>query len=177
MRLPKLDLLLYCCNRLVAKVPSHRLRLAFYRHVMGFQIGARSYLFMDAWFDAPGGFIMGEHSVVNQRCRLDTRGGIRIGRNVSISAETVILTADHDPQSADFAGREKPVVIEDRVWIGTRATILPGVTLGEGAVVAAGSVVTRDVPAYSIVAGVPAKVIGERNRALNYTIDYGRPFC
>lgn len=177
MRLPKLDLLLYGCNRLVAKVPSHRLRLAFYRHVMGFQIGAHSYLFMDAWFDAPGGFVMGEHSVVNQRCRLDNRGGIRIGRNVSISAETVILTADHDPQSAGFAGREKPVVIEDRVWIGTRATILPGVTLGEGAVVAAGSVVARDVPAYSIVAGVPAKVIGERNRALDYTIDYGRPFC
>lgn len=182
MKLPKLDALLYLCNRVVAKIPSHTIRLAFYRKVMRFEIGDSSFIFMDAWFDAnhvPGGgghFSMGSNSVINQRCRLDNRGGITIGSNVSISANTLILTADHDPQSPEFAGRLKPVTIMDRVFIGTRAMILPGVSIGEGAVVAAGSVVTKDVPAHTIVAGVPASPIGTRNQELHYTINYGRLF-
>lgn len=176
MKLPKLDLFLYVCNRIVARVPSHTLRLLFYRKIMGFDIAAASYIFMDAWFDAEINFTMGPHSVINQRCRLDNRGGIIIGTNVSISAEVTILTADHDPQSSSFDGRLRPVIIGDRVFIGTRALILPGVTLGEGCVVAAGSVVTKDVNAYSIVAGVPAKEIGSRNSELDYIISYGRPF-
>lgn len=182
MPFPKLDILLYVCNRFVAKIPSHTLRLAFYRKVMKFEIGDSSYVFMDAWFDTnhvprmeTGYFRLGSNSVINQHCRLDNRGGITIGSNVSISADTIILTADHDPQSPEFAGRSKPVVIKDRVFIGTRAMILPGVGIGEGAVVAAGSVVTRDVPAYTIVAGVPAAHIGERRRDLNYRIHYDRP--
>jgi maltose O-acetyltransferase len=183
MQIPKLDIVLYICNRIVAKIPSHTLRLAFYRKVMGFQIGESSFVFMDAWFDtnhisgAASHFRMGPNSVINQRCRLDNRGGIAIGSNVSISADTIILTADHDPQSPEFTGRSKPVVIKDRVFIGTRSMILPGVTIEEGAVVAAGSVVTKNVPAYTIVAGVPASCIGARNQMLGYTINYGRLFC
>lgn len=182
MKVPKLDILLYVCNRIVAKVPSHTLRLAFYRRVMRFEIGDSSFVFMDAWFDTnhargtESHFTMGSNSVINQRCRLDNRGGVTIGSNVSISADTIILTGDHDPQSPAFAGRAKPVIIKDRVFIGTRAMVLPGVSIEEGAVVAAGSVVTRDVPAYTIVAGVPAAPIGARNRQLDYTINYGRPF-
>jgi len=143
---------------------------------MGFQIGHHSYIFMDAWFDCRKGLKMGNHSVVNQKCRLDTRGGVEIGDNVGIAAETCILTADHDPQAADCGGRVAPVRVEDYVVIGTRAMILRGVTVGRGAVVAAGSVVTKSVAPFSIVAGVPARQIGVRSENLDYQINYDRLF-
>ena len=176
MRDVAFHLLLYACNHVVTHVPSHTLRLAFYRRVMKFQIGSGSHVFMGAAFDTRGGFTMGRGSVVNQRCRLDTRGGITIGDDVAVSAEVCVLTADHDLQSPTFAGRHRPVVIGDRAFVGTRATILPGVTVGPGAAVAAGAVVTRDVPAYTIVAGVPARPIGTRRADLTYSAAYGRLF-
>lgn len=174
MRIPKLEPLLYVCNRIIAKIPSHTIRLAFYRHVMEFDIAPTSHVFMDAWFDSNRHFSMGPHSVINQKCRLDTRGGICIGSSVSISAECVILTADHDPQSPTCEARVQPVVIEDYAFLGTRAMILPGVRVGRGAVIAAGAVVTRDVPPMRIYAGVPAREIGTRKADLNYRVDYGR---
>ena len=165
--------ILYVANRIVARVPSHRLRLFFYRRVMGFEIGHHSYIFMDAWFDCKRGLKIGNHSVVCQKCRLDTRGRIEIGDNVSISAEVCILTADHDPQSLDFGGRDAPVRIEDFAFIGTRAMILRGVTIGRGAVVAAGAIVTKSVAPYAIVAGVPARTIGKRLENLDYQRLFG----
>lgn len=168
--------LLYLANRVVSRVPSHRVRLFFYRRVMGFKIGQHSYVFMDAWFYCKEGMNIGHHTVVNEKCRLDSRGGLEIGSNVSISPEVCVLTADHDPQSRDFAARTSPVRIEDYAFIGTRAIILRGVTVGRGAVVAAGAVVTKDVPAFSIVAGSPAVRIGMRTTDLEYTVDYCRLF-
>jgi len=170
------EALLYCCNRIVARVPSHTIRLCFYRRVMGFEIGAKSFIFMDAWFDMRGGLKMGSNSVVNRNCRLDTRGGIEIGTNVSIAADTCILTGDHDPQARDFAGRLAGVILQDYSVIGTRAMILRGVTVGRGAVVAAGAVVTKSIEAYTIVAGCPAKPIGRRTEMLEYCIHYDRLF-
>ena len=131
---------------------------------------------MDAWFDTRGKFTLGDNSIINQKCRLDNRGILTIGNNVSISAEVCILTADHDIQSPDFRGYEQPVIIEDYVFVGTRAMILPGVILGKGAVVAAGAVVTRSVEPYTIVAGVPARPIGTRQTELDYTHLYDRLF-
>ena len=120
---------------------------------------------------------MGNHSVVNQKCRIDTRSGVEIGDNVGIAAEACILTADHDPQAPDCGGRVAPVRIEDYVVVGTRAMILRGVTIGRGAVVAAGAIVTRNVAPFSIVAGTPARQIGVRNENLNYEINYDRLFA
>lgn len=171
-----LDGRLYLANNIVAYLPSHTVRLAFYRHVLKAKIGLGSFIFMRAWFDCPGGFTIGERSTVNQRCRLDARGGLTIGSSVSIAAEVCLLTASHDMQTRDFKGVAAPIVISDYVFIGTRAMILPGVTLGKGAVVAAGAVVTKDVAPYSIVAGVPAKVIAHRTEDLEYTISYSRLF-
>ena len=168
--------LLYLANHVVSRVPSHHVRLAFYRHAMRFKIGCKSYIFMGAWVDSRRRLEIGRNSVINQHCRLDSRGGITIGDNVSISAEVCILSADHDLQSPEFVGRERPVRIEDHAFIGTRAMILPGVAIGRGAAVAAGAVVTRDVPPYAVVGGVPARVIGSRTRDLRYALDHGRLF-
>lgn len=102
---------------------------------------------------------------------LDGRGTLKIGDNVDIAQEVNIWTEDHDYNSPSFKSQVKPVFIEDYVWIATRATILPGVTIGKGAVVACGAVVTKDVPPLAIVAGVPAKIIGYRKEeALQYKL-------
>jgi acetyltransferase-like isoleucine patch superfamily enzyme len=177
IRRARFDALLYLCNKVVAEIPSHTLRLAFYRKVMGFDIGRRSFIFMGAQFDCRNGFSLGDHSVINERCRLDNRGTLRIGSNVSISSEVCILTADHDPQSESFAGRNRAVEIADYSFIGTRALILPGCNIGRGAIVAAGSVVSKNVEPFAIVAGNPAKVIGQRPENLNYALHYGRLFA
>lgn len=86
------------------------------------------------------------------------------------------MTAEHDIDDPYFVGTEAPVHIGDYAWISSRATILPGVRIGNGAVVAAGAVVTKDVPDYTVVGGVPAKLIGVRNNQLKYEIDYFRLF-
>jgi maltose O-acetyltransferase len=111
--------------------------------------------------------------VINFGCLLDGRVyPIVTGADVSIGPEASILTLGHDPQSPDFTDRGGPVTIGDRVWIGYRALVMPGLNLGEGAVVAAGAVVTKDVAPYTIVAGNPAKEIGTRNRDLRYQLNF-----
>jgi acetyltransferase-like isoleucine patch superfamily enzyme len=177
LRRVRFDGLLFMCNRTVASIPSHRVRLAFYRGVMRFEIGEHSYIFSGARFDTRGSFRLGRNSTINERCRLDNRGCLSIGDNVSISAEVCILTADHDPQDPKFAGRTRPVTLQDYVFIGTRALILPGVTIGRGAVVGAGSVVTKNVAPLAIVAGSPAREIGKRNPDLNYQVNYQQLFA
>lgn len=120
---------------------------------------------------------LGERNVINFGCLLDGRKyKIQTGSDVSIGPEASILTLGHDPQSAEFADRGGNVLIGNRVWIGCRAMILPGVTIGEGAVVGAGAVVTKDVEPFSIVAGNPARRIGERNQDLNYRLKYDPRF-
>jgi maltose O-acetyltransferase len=110
--------------------------------------------------------------VVNRDVVLDGREGLHIGDNVSISEGVCIFSLEHDPNSPSFESRGAPVTVEDYVFVGARAIVLPGVTIGTGAVVAAGAVVTRDVPQFTVVAGVPARPIGERQRDLAYTLDY-----
>ena len=97
---------------------------------------------------------------INSGCRFQDQGGIWIGEGCLIGHNVVLATLNHD---LSVAGRARlvagPIRIGRKVWIGASATVLAGVTIGDGAVVAAGAVVTRDVPAYTIVGGVPAKVI------------------
>ena len=113
---------------------------------------------------------IGKYCNINKRTVLDGRGGITIGDSVDIAQDVNIWTEQHDYNSADYKASSAPVVIEDYVWIATRATILPGVTIGRGAVVATGAVVTKNVPPLAIVAGVPAKVIGQRENNMNYKL-------
>lgn len=172
----KRAIVMYVTNHVVARIPLHTVRLAFYRHVLDFKVGRSSSILMGTWFDYFRDLRIGEHSVVNQRCRLDSRGGITVGNNVSISANVTILSADHDVKAPAFTYRERSVTIDDYAFIGTGSIILPGVSIGRGAVVAAGSVVPRSVPPLAIVAGNPAKVVGQRpSSALDYTLAYRPP--
>ena len=104
------------------------------------------------------------------------RRSLKIGNNVSIAGEVRIYTMQHDIDSPDFSESEGEVIIDDYVVIGTRVTILPGVHIGKGAVVASGAVVTRDVEPYSLVGGVPAKHIRYRSKDLRYTLKFARLF-
>ena len=116
---------------------------------------------------------IGEHNVINRGCVLDGRHyTISTGRNVSIGPESVILTLGHDPQSPEFVCRGGNVEIGDYAWLGYRVLVLPGVKIGVGAVVGAGSVVTKNVEPYTIVAGNPARVIGQRQKILSYEHNY-----
>ena len=170
------EMRLYVCNHIINRIPSHSVRLAFYRRVMRFKIGKQTFIFMGCTFDCVGGLLIGANSVINANCRLDSRGGLNIGDSVSISNDTIILTADHDMNN-NMEGRALSVKIRDYVWVGTRSMILPGVEIKTGSVIAAGSVVTKDVIENTVVGGVPAKLIKTRlNPRFDYNASYKRLF-
>ncbi|KIC69480.1 acetyltransferase [Pseudarthrobacter phenanthrenivorans] len=127
-------------------------------------------------FFAPRGIALGNNSIVGNDCFLDGRLGLSIGDNVNIGGHVQIFTVGHDPQSDSFGTKGGPVRVDDRAYVASRATVLPNVRIGEGAVVAAGAVVTKDVQPYTIVAGVPAVPVGKRTRDLSYELDFHMPF-
>jgi acetyltransferase-like isoleucine patch superfamily enzyme len=110
----------------------------------------------------PGTLSVAERCFINQGCFFDLTAPIAIADNVVIGMQASFVTAHHEiggPQRRCGAVKGKPIVVEAGAWIGARATILGGVTIGTGAVVAAGSVVVHDVPPHALVAGVPAKLV------------------
>ena len=109
-----------------------------------------------------GKLAIGEGTLVNRGVYLDNRAGITIGRQVSIAHDARIYTMGHDVHDATFATRGRPVRIDDHAVVFAGAMLMPGVQLGRGAVVMAGAVVTKSVPAWRIVGGNPAQDIGER---------------
>lgn len=103
---------------------------------------------------------LGARIFINSGCRFQDQGGITIGDDCLIGHNTVLATLNHDMDPAKRADlHPAPIVIGRNVWIGANVTVLPGVTIGDDAVVAAASVVTKDVPAGSVVVGSPARVI------------------
>ncbi len=100
-----------------------------------------------------------ESGYANYNLRIDCNDSIIIGKNVKIAENVTIRDSDNHTILRENYKKNAPIVIRDRVWIGSNAMVLKGVTIGEGAIVAAGAVVTKDVPPHSLVAGVPAKVI------------------
>ncbi len=158
---------------LIACLPSHLLRRAFFR-VAGVKIGKGSTFHSCTVFYQPNNISIGKDTIVGERATFDGRDKLMIGDHVAIASEVMIYNSEHNIEDENFKAIVAPVRIEDYVFIGPRAIILPGVTIGKGAVVGAGAVVTKDIPPYAIVGGVPAKVIGERkNKNLNYKL--GRP--
>jgi len=115
----------------------------------------------------PENLVIGDGVCINDDVWINAVGGVTIGNNVLIGPKVVIHSANHKFSNPEIPITEqghtlKPVVIKDDVWIGASTVILAGVTIGEGAVVGAGSLVNKDVEPYTVVAGNPARVIGER---------------
>lgn len=169
----------YITNHIITHIPSFTLRHTWYRRVLGWHIAPRASVLMNQHVQMAGirtsgrKVSIGRGTVINQGCMLYTTGGLVIGENVSISMGVWLVTGTHDIEDDNFIDSYKPIVIGDYAWIGVRATILGGVTIGEGSVVMAGAVVARDVPPYTVVGGVPAKVIRQRNlQNPSYTLDF-----
>ncbi|HSC20495.1 MAG TPA: acyltransferase, partial [Solirubrobacterales bacterium] len=161
---------------LLGRLPGRRLRTGLARRCLGLRIARGAVLYQ--WRDLRGaeGIEIGPETVIGHWATLDGRRGLRIGRGVNLSSEAALWTLQHDPNDRGFGVRGGPIVVEDHAWISFRATVLPGVRIGRGSVVAAGAVVTGDVEDYAIVAGIPAKRIGTRSRDLDYNPAGGGPW-
>lgn len=155
-------------NVFINKIPSRHFRRLIDK-AMGARFGKGSFLFRRTELLFPKGLLVGSYSTVGWFTLLDARGGIKIGDNVTVASYVKVITGSHDINSIEFNASFRPVIIENYAWICTGAIICQNVIIGEGAVVAAGAVVVKNVEPYTVVAGVPAREIGKRNRELKYT--------
>lgn len=128
----------------------------------------------------PSRIHIGERSIIGDNSILDGRNEIYIGEDVVFASNVRIWTEQHDHRDPWFrceTQEKKPVIIDKHAWIGSHTIILHSVHIGEGAVVAAGAVVTKDVPPFTLVAGIPAKPVSARNKDLKYiNPGKGQPF-
>lgn len=162
--------------RWVGHIPIHLIRHTIYM-LAGVRMGKGSIIHMWASFFQPKNIEIGQDTIVGNNAFLDGRAPLIIGNHTDIAAEVLIYNSEHDIHSEDFQAIEGSVEIGDYVFIGPRAIILPGVKIGRGAVVAAGAVVTKSVPDFAIVGGVPAGKIGERkNKNPRYVLGRSRLF-
>lgn len=117
-------------------------------------------LFPPFYTDCGKNITLGKNVFINACCRFQDQGGITIGDNSLIGHNVTIATLNHDFNPKNRASlNPKPVIIGNNVWVGSDSTILPGVSIGDGAIVGAGSVVTKDIPPLAVAAGNPARVI------------------
>jgi acetyltransferase-like isoleucine patch superfamily enzyme len=158
----------YLGNHFVTHIPFWYVRKVYY-FLCGADIGEGSQMDMDVIVMDPNRLKLGNHTHINRNCLLDARGTLSIGDCVSISQRVVIVTGSHNYKSPHFDYVRSEIYIDNYVWIGVNATIIGDVHIGEGAVVCAGAVVTKDVEPYTVVAGVPAKPIRTRPHNLDYT--------
>lgn len=158
----------------MGRIPSKTVRGVGAARLLGVKIHPTAQIYR--WRDLRGGsrITIGQGSIVGSDCILDGRRGITIGHSVNISSEVALWTLQHDKDSPTFETVGGPIHIGDRAWISFRAIILPNVSIGEGAVVAAGAIVTKNVPPYAIVGGIPAKKIGDRNGEVAYNWENSR---
>jgi len=133
---------------------------ALMSRLIGKEIPGRFMLFPPIYADFGKNITLGDGVFINSGCCFQDQGGIRIGDGCQIGHQVVFATIDHDLEPEhrhDVMASE--IVLEQNVWVGSHATILRGVTIGHDSVIAAGAVVTKDVPPRTVVGGVPAKVI------------------
>jgi maltose O-acetyltransferase len=157
-------------------IPFHIIRNSIFR-LCGVRIGRRSTIHIGARMYQPKNISIGAGSIIGDHVTLDGRAKLEIGDHVDIASQVMIYNSQHNINDPYFQAIEKPVKINDYVFIGPRAIILPGVTLGRGAIIAAGAVVTKDVAEKTVVAGVPAKEIKKRDIGdLNYKLGRFRLF-
>lgn len=173
------SLILFGANRVVGQLPGHRLRLAYYRALLGWKIGDRTSIHHGLKvFGGRGRVTIGDRSTFQMDCLIVGAGmdDLVIGNDVAIAYQAKLIMGSHDILSPTFDGITGPITIEDNVFVGTGATVLLGVTLGEGSVITAGSVVTKSMPPFSVARGNPAQVVGKRPRNLDYSAEHFWPF-
>ena len=156
----------------ISALPSVRLRCLLYKG-LGAHIGSEAVFHFRTEIRAPWALRVGRGSIIGDNAILDARCGLTIGKNVNLSSNVSIYTLQHDHRDPYFrcpfnGPRKMSVEIGDRVWLGSNVIVLPGVSIGEGAVCCAGCVVTKDVEPYAVVAGIPAHKVGDRPRDLRY---------
>ncbi|AXQ78161.1 sugar O-acetyltransferase [Streptococcus chenjunshii] len=133
---------------------------AIMSRLLGIEIDDSFRLFPPFYTDYGKNISLGKDIFINSGCHFQDQGGIEIGDGCFIGHNVVLATIDHDLRpSMKRKNHYAPIKLGKHVWIGSNATVLSGVTIGDWAVVAAGAVVSKDVPAYTVVGGVPAKVI------------------
>ena len=162
----------YVLNHVVTRIPLVDLRMRLIARLGVRLEDEKQSVFLlgtQVWF--PERLTVGTDTVVGRECRIEAGGEITLGRSVNISHGVRLQTGSHDIASTAFAAVYKPIEIGDRAWICEGATIIGGVTVGEGAVVMAGAVVAKDVEPWTIVGGVPAKLVGRRE-PVRYTIGW-----
>lgn len=157
----------------ISTLPSNILRKYLYKG-LGAKIEKKVVFHFKTEIRSPYRLRIGQGTIIGDNAILDARSGLVIGKNVNLSSNASIYTLQHDHRSPSFGcfdNRKMSVEIDDRVWIGSNVVVLPGVHIGEGAVCCAGCVVTKDVEPYAVVAGIPARKVGERPRNLSYSFD------
>lgn len=159
--------------RQLGKVPCHSYRIFILKHVYLMDIAEQVVIYGGFEIRAPWNISIGRGTIIGDEVKLDGRFGVRIGENVNFSTGVWIWTDEHDLNDPWFKCNDKmgTVIIKDRVWISTRTVILPKTTIGEGCVIAAGAIVTKECEPFGVYGGVPAKRISERNRNLKYEFD------
>ena len=156
--------------KIIFSLPRYRLLNMIKAQILkirGAKIGKRVVFYPDIWIMTGKNLVIGDDVDIAYGVLITSDGGVEIGERTLIGYRTQILSSNHNiPENKEkifFAGHEaKKVLIEKDVWIGANCLILPGVSIREGAVVAGGSVVTKDVPPFAIIGGVPAKIIKYR---------------
>ena len=143
-----------------------------YLQLFGISLGKCSCIHRGVRFFDIGKITIGKHSVINFNCFLDNRRGIVIGNNVGIAHGCKLYTLGHDLEDPHFRTKGTPLTIQDNVFIFSNCLIMPGVTIGEGAVVLAGAVVTKNLEPYTVYGGNPAKKIKARSNDIQYKRDY-----
>ena len=154
----------------IMSVPSHHIRLSYLKLILG-GLGKHSTVCRNVEIRVPRNIYIGNNTIINKKTLLDGRGGrIVIGDNVDIAQEVNIWTSQHD-YNDDFHKLDNAgVTIDDYAWVAARATVIPGVSIGRGAVIGTCSLVTKDVAPMDVVGGVPAKHISTRTSQLKYKI-------
>ena len=127
--------------------------------ITGTEIDESFNMFPPFYTDFGRNIHIGKNVFINSCCHFQDQGGIYIGDYALIGHNVVLATINHDMNPYSRENIYKPIKIGNRVWIGSNVVVTHGVTIGDGAVIAAGAVVTKDVPAYTVVGGIPAKVI------------------
>ena len=165
------DFVYYIFNYFISYIPFYFIRHIYLKYILKINF-AKNTSFHIGTFLVGRYLKIGEGTIINRNCMIDSRAYVEIGNNVSISPDVHIISGSHEVNSVSFDYVGASIIIQDNVFIGSRATILQGVTIGEGAVISAGAIVVKNVLPYDIVGGIPAKKIGERIKVLKYSLNY-----